>query len=313
MACRPRLSLKPGFDEPALEFHHSKPERIFVFLAMSFERDSDIERIESFLCCFPDVKVLSVSVHPAPMQAELDVLGVLRKYWPSRYEHIETDFHEERGLERLAIKLSSEGLTSSCLLDYAWLQSNYYKEQGRYGMNWLPMKIESYRKWTDGKVLRLLKAGVSEFFLPVDIGGNAVEMILRYERSISADRASAPRVRIDTVSMQRCRKFHPLVRSDFSIAEKLTGMARDPEMQINRYLNPLAPFVHITPWADKGGAWPPAPLQLVRPVASRQALKPQAKRPARNRAKSQASTKLGLPVVPRSRGVCEHRPGITSK
>ncbi len=54
---------------------------------------------------------------------------ILFKYFPGRYEHLESNFREERGLETVSEKLREVGLPSVGYLDYAWLQKNYYRER----------------------------------------------------------------------------------------------------------------------------------------------------------------------------------------
>ncbi len=60
-------------------------------------------RIEAYLQSHPDEKVVSVSLHPAPTKEEGHCLGVLMKYLPNRYEHVEANFREERGLKTLQV------------------------------------------------------------------------------------------------------------------------------------------------------------------------------------------------------------------
>jgi hypothetical protein len=154
-------------------------------------------RIEALLQADPTTKVLSVSLHPAPRDSELTALGILCKFFPQRYEHVETNFREERGLKTLSEKIAAVGLPAVGYLDYAWLQTNYYKERPQgYGMNWLPMKTDSSSGWKPGKVALLFEAGImTEFVLPVDLGGNAQEMVDAYARAArGVHGGSAPRL-----------------------------------------------------------------------------------------------------------------------
>ena len=45
------------------------------------------------------------------------------------FEHVKSNFREERGLKKLQEKLLQHKLPSKRYLDYAWLQTNYYKEK----------------------------------------------------------------------------------------------------------------------------------------------------------------------------------------
>jgi hypothetical protein len=92
---------------------------------MSFERAPDCVRIEALLQADPSIKILSVSLHPAPVageNGEMKQLGTLRKFFPTRYEHCETNFREERGLKTLSARILTEGKPAVGYLDYAWLQ-----------------------------------------------------------------------------------------------------------------------------------------------------------------------------------------------
>jgi hypothetical protein len=42
---------------------------------------------------------------------------------------VESNFREERGLKKVQDKLLEGALPSVGYLDYAWLQTNYYKEK----------------------------------------------------------------------------------------------------------------------------------------------------------------------------------------
>lgn len=72
-----------------------------------------------------------------------------------RYQHCETNFREERGMKTLCEAIKEIDLPAVAYLDYAWLQTNYYKEKPQgYGMNWLPKKI-SNTSWNPGKIQML--------------------------------------------------------------------------------------------------------------------------------------------------------------
>lgn len=76
---------KPGSDARVLRGHTTEPASIAVLLGLSFERESDRIRIESFLKQNPTTIVMSVSLHPQPNENEMEVLGVIKKFWPNRY------------------------------------------------------------------------------------------------------------------------------------------------------------------------------------------------------------------------------------
>jgi hypothetical protein len=85
---------------------------------MSFERPPDTVRIESFLYLNPDAMVLSVSLQPSPTVEEVasGCLGVLRPHWASgRYQHLESNFSKERGIDSLKDRLEVIGLPSGML------------------------------------------------------------------------------------------------------------------------------------------------------------------------------------------------------
>jgi hypothetical protein len=79
-----RYSAKPGSDARQLRYHQSSPKSVAVLLGLSFERESDRVRIESYLQCDPTSIVMSVSLHPQPSEAEMEVLGPIKKFWPVR-------------------------------------------------------------------------------------------------------------------------------------------------------------------------------------------------------------------------------------
>ena len=143
----------------ACRSRQEEPKYLLLLFGLSFERKPDIVRIEEILKCEPEAKVLSISLHPSPKQnEESNVLGDLFKYYPKRYQHVETNFREERGLKTLVEVLSMHQLPARGYLDYAWLQTNYYKERPQgYGMNWLPMKIDGKNTWTIGKIKMLME------------------------------------------------------------------------------------------------------------------------------------------------------------
>lgn len=89
---------KQGADHRRLRGHQTPPTSTLVLFGCSFERDSDMVRIEALLQADPTVKILSVSLHPAPRDIELASLGILFKFFPERYEHVETNFREVRAL-----------------------------------------------------------------------------------------------------------------------------------------------------------------------------------------------------------------------
>jgi hypothetical protein len=153
-----RWNAKPGWDQRAARGCKTDPKCLLLLFGLSFEREPDIVRIETILKCEPDAKVLSISLHPCPKENEMSVLGDLFKYYPERYEHVETNFREERGLKTLMERVHSHNLPARGYLDYAWLQTNYYKERPQgYGMNWLPMKTDGKSSWTIGKIKMLME------------------------------------------------------------------------------------------------------------------------------------------------------------
>jgi hypothetical protein len=73
-----------------------------------------------------------------------------------RFQHCETNFREERGIKNLQKSIVSLGLPAVAFLDYAWLQTNYYKEKPQgYGMNWFPIKAQGGSTWNQGKIKML--------------------------------------------------------------------------------------------------------------------------------------------------------------
>lgn len=82
---RARYSAKAGSDGRVLRYHQTEPTNIAVLLGISFEREPDRLRIESFLQHDPTSIVISVSLHPQPKQNEMEVLGPIKKFWPTRY------------------------------------------------------------------------------------------------------------------------------------------------------------------------------------------------------------------------------------
>jgi len=150
-----------GSGQRSLRNHVAAPSSILVLFGFSYERASDCVRIEALLKSDPTFKVLSVALHPAPV--DLEVLGILKKFHPDRYEHVETNFREERGLKRLQEKILKVGLPAKGILDYAWLQTNYYKERPQgYGMNWLPMKKDDRVAWYPGKIHMLFEVNARQ-------------------------------------------------------------------------------------------------------------------------------------------------------
>lgn len=112
-----------------LRYHEAEPTSVVVLFGMSFERAPDVVRIEAHLQADPTIKVISVSLHPAPVAGEdgaMPQLGTLGKFHPTRYEHCETNFREERGLKTLIQKILQEGKPTVGYLDYAWLQVNHF-------------------------------------------------------------------------------------------------------------------------------------------------------------------------------------------
>lgn len=81
---RARYSAKAGSDGRVLRYHQTAPRSIAVLLGISFEREPDRLRIESFLQCDPFCIVISVSLHPKPNENEMEVLGPIKKFWPTR-------------------------------------------------------------------------------------------------------------------------------------------------------------------------------------------------------------------------------------
>mmetsp|Transcript_6908 Transcript_6908/g.15825 ORF Transcript_6908/g.15825 Transcript_6908/m.15825 type:complete len:775 (+) Transcript_6908:213-2537(+) len=247
-----------------LRNHSAKPTYSAVLFGLSFERASDMVRIEALLQSDPEAKVVSVSLHPEPEDQK--VLGALIKYYPVRYEHVETNFREERGLRKIVEKIRNDGLPARGYLDYAWLQTNYYKEKPQgYGMNWLPMKREARNAWDPGKIQMLFEAGITEFLLPMDVGGNAQEMLQDYIRACEGAFArDAPRLALTPMTLQAAKAAgevgHALVRSDIGASRLLCGLARDPTTQISQFLDKERPFYRIRLW-DKDvvglSSWPP--------------------------------------------------------
>jgi hypothetical protein len=221
-----RWRAKPGWDEPASRSCKTKPKHLILLFGLSFERQPDIVRIDAILKCEPEAKVLSISLHPCPQKDEMRVLGELLKYYPERYEHVETNFREERGLKTLMERVHVLNLPAKGYLDYAWLQTNYYKERPQgYGMNWLPTKTDGKNTWTIGKIKMLMEVGMTEFYLPMDVGGNAREMVEAYVKACCGPhRKTATKLLLRPLEMGKVRKGckeHRLVNSDFECATRL--------------------------------------------------------------------------------------------
>lgn len=87
-------------------------------------------------------------------------------------------------------------------------------------MNWLPVKTDSSAVWRLGKIAMLFEAGlIAEFVLPVDVGGNAQEMVDAYAHAArGAHGSTAPRLVLDSMTPSQSKREgpsgHPLVCSD---------------------------------------------------------------------------------------------------
>ena len=100
-------------------------------------------------------------------------------------------------------------------------------------MNWLPMKNDSSAVWRLGKIAMLFEAGLmAEFVLPIDVGGNAQEMLDAYvlaARGVHGN--TAPRLVLEMMTPSQSKKEgpsgHPLVCSD---------KVRDGPVQSNDFL-----------------------------------------------------------------------------
>ena len=75
--------------------------------------------------------------------------------FPNRYSHSEIHFNETRGIHSLNQAIANIGLKTVIVLDYAWLQKNYYSEKNTYGFNWLPQLKQ--QAWHNGKIFTLLQ------------------------------------------------------------------------------------------------------------------------------------------------------------
>ena len=123
---------------------------------------------------------------------------------------------------------------SVLLLDYFWLQCNYYVSN--YGMDWLDRKCHA---------AFALGSSVNVMILPVDVGGNMRAMLTTHEPLPVG-------VRIELISSGDAEEHHPLVRATLGINSELTHLSQNHatcrgrfhEIQV-RYLDRLHPFVVI--------------------------------------------------------------------
>jgi hypothetical protein len=123
---------------------------------------------------------------------------------------------------------------SVLLLDYFWLQCNYY--ESNYGMNWLSTKCHA--AFAPG-------SSVDAMILPVDVGGNMRAMLTTHPTLPNG-------VTMELISAVEAEQHHPLVRATLSINSKLINLSdnhdtcrgRFHEAQIHR-LDPMQPFVVI--------------------------------------------------------------------
>jgi hypothetical protein len=114
-----------------------------ICLAMHYGLNTDVERMHEIARIY-DASIIAVSVSNEPA--------------PANKVHVSADFKTVRGLKTLIHtihRLTDERII--IILDYIWLQSNYYLE--KYGVNWLTEKCTL-----------LLEAGATQIILPFDNG-----------------------------------------------------------------------------------------------------------------------------------------------
>lgn len=131
-------------------------------------------------------------------------------------------------------------LEVTMVLDYFWLQTNYYYE--RYGMNWLTRS----RRVKLGECYKMLDRGVDQIFLPVDggehnrSGENMLEMLEKFnEASDSTKLVNLERVELDD---------NPLYVASNNISDEEYHEAdRSSNKDAVRFYLPTSePFVRIT-------------------------------------------------------------------
>lgn len=94
------------------------------------------------------------------------------------------------------------------------------------------------------------KAGVTEFYLPMDIGGDATKMLKTYIDCCKAEKKmnsqNIPKFNITALTKLNLSE-HELLNSDIKIEAKLAKESRHPETQLKRFLGAEVPFLKFSP------------------------------------------------------------------
>lgn len=128
----------------------------------------------------------------------------------------EHNFSTWRGFRQCLLEKTVGGI-----LDYFWLQGNYYKD--RYGMNWLTMIPRAMRELPN----------LEWFILPVDASGNLHQMFQEKEEKD---------FKFEKMTRALAERIHPLVLATADTQKKF----RDVDFSVHwRYLDAKFPFLLI--------------------------------------------------------------------
>lgn len=157
-------------------------------------------------------------VRVTELEKSARVITVSESRLTTNGEHIDTNFKIR--LQTLIAHVETVALDSNAhitvLLDYFWLQQNYYRTN--YSLDWLQ---------PGGKVEQLLRAGADCVILPHDVGSNIDTML---EHTTLASRPLAA-------------SDHPLWVATEQVS--LVGLQRGAHETQLRYLKPQQPFLYI--------------------------------------------------------------------
>ena len=188
----------------------------------SYEQSSDRIRASALLSMY-SCRVVTISECKVEERA---------KNPDRRLAHVEADFKSLRGFKALfKDDLERQTMPHFIILDYFWLQRNYYK--ARYGTNWLSEKL----------ALLLQQPSWIAMILPVDVGpdGHALRMLSNFESSTLRGN-----VKVERISAQE----NPLVKATLNANRKIALANKQSCVQIHehqmRFLTTDEPFIVVS-------------------------------------------------------------------
>jgi hypothetical protein len=212
-----------------------------ILFGMGYATKPDVLRVSNYLSTNPTTKVITVNdlISYDPRTQTNEHKKPKFTEFKDRYLHINVDFKDKRGIKSLVDQINTDhtndGLEKIAILDYAWLQLDYY--QAKYGLNWFMYATKS----KEGKCTDLFKIhGMRAIYLPCDKVKSAMKKMVN-EYNAQGDKT----LTIIGMSRDDSLKYHPLVLSDIMIAEKLNLEQREPNYQMERYLSPDTPFYFV--------------------------------------------------------------------